>query len=129
MIKYREAFRPFAPAVLAESAHRYFEVSPGYKCIFMEKVVPVRPEFRALLPGTTHVDGSGRLQTVSSDESSRFTGIIKEIEKLTGFPIVLNTSFNINGEPIVLSPDDALNTFFNSGLKHLVLDSVLVTKN
>jgi carbamoyltransferase len=129
MIKYREPFRPFAPAVLAESAHKYFEVNPDYKCLFMEKVVPVRSQFRSLLPGTTHVDGSSRLQTVSKKDNDRFYRIIEETAKLTSYPIVLNTSFNINGEPIVLSPDDALNTFFNSGLRHLVLGSILVTKN
>ena len=89
---------------------------------------PVKPKHRASLPGITHVDGSGRLQTVEVEENRRLYQIIKEVEALTGVPVVLNTSFNINGEPIVMSPDDALSTFFNSGLLYLVMGDVLVEK-
>ena len=129
MIKYRESYRPFAPAVLAEKAHKYFEVKPEYSSRFMENVVPVKAKHRASLPGITHVNGSGRLQTVEAEENGRFYRIIKEVEALTGVAVVLNTSFNINGEPIVLSPDDALTTFFNSGLLYLVMGDVLVEKS
>ena len=94
----------------------------------MEKVVPVRSEFRKYLPGVTHVDGSGRLQTVDENENRRFFCILQMLEKRIGFPIALNTSFNINGEPIVCTPDDALNTFFNSGLRYLVIGDILVEK-
>jgi carbamoyltransferase len=128
MIKYRESYRPFAPAALFEKAHEYFEIPVGYECHFMEKVVMIRPEYRGQLPAVTHVDGSGRLQTVAKEQNQRFFEIIEEFEKISGLPIVLNTSFNINGEPITLSPDDALNTFFNSGLRYLVMENFLVSK-
>jgi len=128
MIKYREAYRPFAPAAKMEHAPRYFEVEEGFECHFMEKVVPVRREYREQLPAITHVDGSGRLQTVKEEHNPRFYSILSEMEVLTGMPIVLNTSFNINGEPIVLSPDDALSTFYNSGLQYLIMGEYLVKK-
>lgn len=127
-IKYRESYRPFAPSVLFEKAHRYFEVAPGFECPYMEKVVPVRKRFRSALPAITHVDGSGRIHTVRKEHNPRYYRIISEFGKLTGFPVVLNTSFNINGEPIVASPDDALNTFFNSGIECLALGDFLLTK-
>jgi len=128
IIKYRESYRPFAPAVLFEEASKYFEVEDSYECHFMEKVVPVRYRYRDQLPAITHVNGSGRLQTVKKEHNERFYNIILEVGKISDFPIVLNTSFNINGEPIVQSPDDALNTFYNSGLTHLVLGKYLIQK-
>ena len=127
-IKYREAYRPFAPATLYEVADHYFDIPAGMEIPYMEKVVPVREKFRSLLPAITHVDGSGRLQTVREEHSPYFYKIISEFGELTGIPVVLNTSFNINGEPIVLAPDDALNTFFNSGLEYLALGNYMVTK-
>ena len=128
MIKYRESYRPFAPATLFDQSHQIFEVKKGYLCNYMEKVVRVRQEFRERIPAVTHFDGSGRLQTVQKSENPYFYSIIQEFEKLTGIPVVLNTSFNVNGEPIVLSPDDALNTFFNSGLEYLVMEDWLISK-
>jgi len=127
IIKYRESYRPFAPAVLFEKAYLIFEIPENYECNYMEKVVPVKKEFYNKLPAITHVDGSGRIQTVKK-EQKMFYDIISEFEKISGFPVVLNTSFNINGEPIVLSPDDALNTFFNSGLENLAINSFLIKK-
>ena len=94
----------------------------------MEKVVSVREKYRNELPAITHIDGSARLHTVKKQHNENFHGIISEVEKLTGYPIVLNTSFNVNGEPIVLSPDDALNTFYNSGLEFLVMNRFIVEK-
>ncbi|MDZ7771607.1 MAG: carbamoyltransferase C-terminal domain-containing protein [Balneolaceae bacterium] len=120
-IKYREAYRPFAPAVPAARVHEYFEVEPGYRCPYMEKVVMVREEHRPNLGAITHVDGSARAQTVDPEENGPFHDIIEAFGEETGIPVVLNTSFNVAGEPIVHSPDDALSTFFNSGLTHLVL--------
>lgn len=128
IIKYREMYRPFAPAVLAEKAHIYFEIPKNYSSDYMEKVVPIKEKYYKKLPAVTHVDGSGRLQTVRKENNNTFYSIIKEFEKLTDFPVVLNTSFNLNGEPIVLSPDDALNTFFNSGLTHLIMGKFHVQK-
>ena len=128
IIKYRESYRPFAPSVLFEKAHIYFDVPNEYECNFMEKVVQVREKYRKELPAITHIDGSGRLHTVKKQHNENFYNIISEVEKLTGYPIILNTSFNINGEPIVLSPDDALNTFYNSGLEFLVMNKFIVEK-
>jgi len=128
IIKYREGYRPFAPAVLYDKAHLVFEIAEKYECNYMEKVVPIRNEYRDKIPAVTHVDGSGRLQTVKQEHNEMFYKIIKEFEKITDIPLILNTSFNINGEPIVLSPDDALNTFFNSGLEHLFLGNFYVKK-
>ncbi|MEX0501976.1 carbamoyltransferase [Alphaproteobacteria bacterium LSUCC0719] len=128
MIKYRESYRPFAPATLFDCSHQIFEVNKDYLCNYMEKVVRVRREFWDQIPAVTHFDGSGRLQTVQKSENPYFYRIIKEFEKLTDIPVVLNTSFNVNGEPIVLSPDDALNTFFNSGLEYLVMEDWLIRK-
>ena len=94
----------------------------------MEKVVPVKEEYRDQLPAITHVDGSARVQTVCKDHSPMFYEIIAKFESLTGYPVLVNTSFNTSGEPVVLSPDDGLNTFYNSGLKYLVMGSYLVRK-
>ena len=129
MIKYRESYRPFAPATLYEKAHEICEVDKGYLCNYMEKVVQIKKNFQPKIPAVTHFDGSGRLQTVNKKDNPFFYKVIQEFEKLTGIPVVLNTSFNINGEPIVLNPDDAINTFFNSGLEHLVMEDWLVEKN
>ena len=94
----------------------------------MEKVAWVKPGWEKKIPGVIHFDGSARVQTVKKIDNPYFYKIIEEFENLTDVPLVLNTSFNINGEPIVLTPDDALNTFFNSGLEILLLNNVLVQK-
>jgi len=129
MIKYREGYRPFAPATISEESHNIFEVNSGFECHYMEKVVKIREKFRELLPAVTHYDGSGRIQTVREEDNPYFYQVIKEFQKITGLPVVLNTSFNINAEPVVLSPDDAISTFYNSGLEFLVLENILVSKN
>ena len=128
IIKYREKYRPFAPAVLIEEASKFFEVSKGFECNYMEKVVQIKKEFQEKLPAVTHVDGSGRIQTVSKNHNPFFYDLISEFSKITNFPILLNTSFNVNNEPIVCSIDDALNTFFNSGLKRLLINNFLISK-
>jgi carbamoyltransferase len=127
-IKYRESYRPFAPAVLAERVADIFEVVPSFSCDYMEKVVYIREEWQKRLPGVTHADGSGRVQTVDRATSPHFYDLIVEFEKITGVPVLLNTSFNVNGEPIVLTPDDAISTFFNSGIPFLVVNGLLVEK-
>lgn len=127
-IKFREAFRPFAPAILLEKVHEWFECAPGTKVPFMERVLQFRPERRDAVPAVVHVDGSGRLQTVDRDSSPRYHALIEAFEKLTGVPIVLNTSFNLNGEPIVCSPEDALRTFYTCALDVLYLGNVRITK-
>ena len=127
-IKFREAFRPFAPAILADKVHEWFECAPGTRVPFMERVFPFRPEKRELVPAVVHVDGSGRLQTVDRDTTPRYAALIEAFDKLTGVPIVLNTSFNLNGEPIVCSPEDAVRSFFTCALEVLYLGNVRVTK-
>ncbi len=128
-VKYREPFRPFARAVLEEEAQAYFELDEGVTVPFMEKVYPIRPDKREVIPAVTHVDGSGRLQTVDRETNPRFYRLIEEFRAITGVPVVLNTSFNLNGEPIVCSPTDAIRTFFSCGLDVLVLGDYVVWKN
>ncbi|NLT36528.1 MAG: carbamoyltransferase [Gaiellales bacterium] len=125
-VKHREAFRPFAPSCPVEDAPRFFEQNVADP--FMLKVCYVRPEMRDVLPAITHVDGTARLQTVHADINSRYHKLHKEFEKLSGVPVLLNTSFNVMGEPIVESPIDAIRCFFATGLDFLVLDDYLVAK-
>lgn len=128
-VKYREGFRPFAPAVLDAFKDEYFELPEGVSVPFMEKVFPVRPEKRDAIPAVVHVDGSGRLQTVDRETNPRFHTLIERFHALTGVPVVLNTSFNLNGEPVVCTPTDAIRTFYSCGLDALVLGNWLVRKN
>lgn len=127
-VKYRESFRPFAPSILEEQITEYFECDQDSRVPFMEKVFMIRSEKRKLIPAVTHIDGSGRLQTVNRDVNPRYYKLISEFEKLSGIPIVLNTSFNLKGEAIVCTPTDALRTFFSCGLDILVLGNYIVTK-
>lgn len=130
-IKFREPFRPFAPSVLADRAPDYFECSEPsghYINSFMLNVVPVRTEKQKDVPAITHVDGTGRLQTVGEESNPRYFHLIKTFGDATGVPIVLNTSFNLRGEPIVNTPQQAFNTFSRSGMDALVLGEYLVEK-
>jgi carbamoyltransferase len=130
-IKFREPYRPFAPSVLAEATERYFDLShasQNWPARFMLLVVPVRPEHHATLPAITHVDGSGRLQTVFRDTNPLYYSLIERFGQATGVPVVLNTSFNLKGEPIVTSPANAYSTFSKSDMDLLVLGNVLVRK-
>lgn len=125
-VKYREPFRPFAPSILSEHVDEYFMgASPTP---YMEKVYPVVEGMRSKIPAVVHVDGSGRLQTVTRKQNPLYHELIQEFKKITGIPIVLNTSFNLKGEPVVCSPTDALRTFFSSGLDALVLGPYVVEK-
>lgn len=125
-VKYREPFRPFAPSVLAEHVDNYFE-NPQ-PAPYMERVLSIYPEMRKKIPAVTHIDGTGRLQTVYKDFNPRYHELIEEFFNLTGIPIILNTSFNLKGEPIVCTPEDAIRTFYSSGLDILVLGDFLVRK-
>ena len=130
-IKFREPYRPFAPSVLAECAEKYFDLSrpqSHYPARYMLYVVPVRENHRSTLPAITHVDGTGRLQTVFRDQSPRYYRLIERFGQATGVPIVLNTSFNLKGEPIVNTPANAFNTFSKSEMDNLVLENFLVEK-
>lgn len=127
-VKYRETFRPFAPSILEEQVSEYFECRKDASVPFMEKVFMIKKEKRNLIPAVTHLDGSGRLQTVKQEVNPRYYKLISEFKTLTGIPIVLNTSFNLKGEAIVCSPTDALRTFFSCGLDSLVLGNYVVAK-
>jgi carbamoyltransferase len=127
-IKYREYFRPFAPAVPLEDVHRYFEVPPGTSMPFMLKVPRVRPEMRHLIPAVTHEDGTGRVQTVTCRSNPLYYALLKAVERRTSVPIVVNTSFNIRGEPIVCSPHDAITCFLQTGIDALVLGNYVLTE-
>jgi carbamoyltransferase len=128
-IKFREAFRPFAPSVLEERASEFFEIDEAerhFPARFMLYVAPVRPEKRSVLPAITHEDGSGRLQTVFKDSNPAYHGVIRRFGELTGVPVIMNTSFNLKGEPIVESPAHAFNTFSLSGMDLLFLNNYVV---
>jgi carbamoyltransferase len=126
-VKHREAFRPFAPSVSAEDVSRFFDFSG--ESPFMLMVCDVLSEKQNLLPAITHVDGTARLQTVSRDSSERYHRLIKEFEKLSGVPVVLNTSFNIMDQPIIESPINAIRCFFSTGLDVLVIGDFIVEKS
>jgi len=124
-IKFREKFRPFAPSILEEALDAYFVGAVPDP--FMIQVYPVRPDKRPVIPAVTHVDGSGRLQTVSRDTNPRYWRLIRAFEKLTGVPVLLNTSFNEN-EPIVHRPEEALDCFLRTRMDLLVLGQLVVEK-
>jgi len=126
-VKFREPFRPFAPSVLKERAHEYFEMPAGMDAPFMLLVPRVRPDKRAEVPAITHQDGTGRVQTVTETENGRFYRLIRTFGDLTGTPLVLNTSFNVRGEPIVCTPQDAIRTFLNTGIDVLVIGNCVVS--
>jgi carbamoyltransferase len=128
MVKKREAFRPFAPACTVEEAHRWFEVAPGAEFPYMISIVQVRPEVRNLLPAITHVNGSARLQTVSTKDNPDFHALLEAVGKTTGRQMVLNTSFNVKGQPIVNTPEEAIETFLGTGIEHLFLENFHVAR-
>jgi carbamoyltransferase len=130
-IKFREPYRPFAPSVLAEQAEKYFDLPNAAKHLparYMLYVVPVRENQQANLPAITHVDGTGRLQTVFSEQSPRYYRLIERFGQATGVPVLLNTSFNLRGEPIVNTPANAFNTFSKSEMDCLVMENFLIEK-
>jgi carbamoyltransferase len=125
-VKFREEFRPFAPSILHEHGAEWFEdyrESP-----YMERTLVFRPEVRARVPAVVHRDGTGRLQTVKREWNPRFHDLIRAFYELTGIPILLNTSFNVMGKPIIHSVEDAVVVFLTSGLDALVIDDRLYLK-
>jgi carbamoyltransferase len=147
-IKFRESFRPFAPAVLHDKASEFFELEPQRESPYMLLVAQVRPskyegnhrgikgqaaldrlnERRSCIPAVTHVDDSARLQTVDRDRHDRFYDLLKSFETKTGCPLVINTSFNVRGEPIVCSPEDAYRCFMATNMDVLVIEDVVLLK-
>jgi carbamoyltransferase len=130
-IKFREPYRPFAPSVLAECAEKYFDLPKAachYPARYMLYVVPVRQNQRDMLPAITHIDGTGRLQTVFRDQNPRYYRLIERFGQATGVPVLLNTSFNLRGEPIVNTPANAYSTFSNSEMDALIMGNFLVEK-
>ena len=125
-VKFREWWRPFAPSMLKEAAPEYLE--SAFDSPYMILTSPVRQEKRAVIPSVTHVDGSARPQTVEKEIEPLYWNLINEFGKRTGVPVVMNTSFNLRGEPIVNTPTDAVRTFFSSGMDALVIGSYLVEK-
>ena len=130
-IKFREPFRPFAPSVLVEHAEEYFdlpEAAKHYPARFMLYVCPVRPDQRPVVRAKTHVDGTARPQLVRREIEPLYWRLIELFRQATGVPLVLNTSFNLKGEPIVNTPAEALRTFHKSGLDMLIMEDYLVRK-
>ena len=152
-IKFRESFRPFAPAVLRERAHEWFDISPNHESPYMLLVAPVlehrrvlidvdarhimesdrdlrrRVNVRSEIPAVTHVDYSARIQTVDVRRNPRFYRLLQAFNRLTGCPMLVNTSFNVRGEPIVCTPDDAYRCFLATDMDALVLEDVLIVKD
>lgn len=126
-IKFRESFRPFAPTVLEERVSDYFDLDR--ESPYMLLVADTKPEKRSEIPAVTHVDGSARIQTIRRDQNPRYYELLKAFEKRTGCPVIINTSFNVRGEPIVESPKDALNCFLHTHMDYLVLGNCLLSKS
>jgi carbamoyltransferase len=125
-VKFREAYRPFAPSAIVEAKDEFFDLK--VEAPFMLKVCNVLEDKQSVIPAVTHVDGSARLQTVRRETHPRYYNLIKKLGDKTGVPVVLNTSFNIQGEPVVESPKDALRCFYSTGLDALVIGNYLLVK-
>jgi carbamoyltransferase len=128
MVKMREAFRPFAPAVSLEQVQDWFEVPRGIELPYMIMTADVRPQHRAALPAITHVNGSARVQTINKKDNAEFHALVQAVGKVTGREMVLNTSFNVKGQPIVNTPREAIDTFLSTGIEFLFLENTLVRR-
>ena len=127
-VKFREAFRPFAPALAAEAVAEWFEAPASTRAPYMEMVFPIRASRRNDIAAVVHADGTGRLQTVERRTQPLFRAVIDSFAERTGIPVVLNTSFNLSGEPIVESPSDAVRVFMTSGMDALVIGRQVLAK-
>jgi carbamoyltransferase len=125
-VKFRESFRPFAPSVTHEDAPEYFDIS--IDAPYMLLIPDVHPDKKDLLPAITHVDGTARLQTVKKETNPRYHRLLSAFKKIAGVPVLLNTSFNVRGEPIVMSPEDAYSCYMRTGIDALVMGSYLLTE-
>ena len=127
-VKLREEFRPFAPAALVEYADAYFDMRGVGRCDFMEFIVPATTLGADNAKAVVHIDGSARLQTVDRADNEPFWNVIEAFRQRTGVPIVLNTSFNVRGEPIVCTPEDAIRCFLSTDIDVLVVEGYMVAK-
>lgn len=125
-VKKREPFRPYAPMVLEERAQEFFELSGTSP--FMLLAPMVRPDKRGIIPGVVHVDGTARVQTVSQSTNLKMWRLIKAFEAITGVPVIINTSFNLRGEPVVCSPENAIDDFQKSAMDYLVLGNCVLAR-
>lgn len=128
MVKMREAFRPFAPAVTIEQVHRWFDVPPMTELAYMIITADVREEHRTQLPAVTHVNGSARVQTVNKTDNASFHTLLSAVGRATGREMVLNTSFNVKGQPIVNTPAEAMETFLGTGIEFLFLENTQISR-
>ena len=128
MVKMREAFRPFAPAVALGEVHRWFDVPAGTELPYMIVNVDVREQYRSALPAITHVNGTARVQTVDPRDNCEFHALLCAVGKLSGRAMVVNTSFNVKGQPIVNTPREAIETYLNTGIDALFMEDVLVNR-
>lgn len=129
-VKHREKFRPFAPVVCVDDASEYFDCDKPIPLPtdFMLMVYPIKKKYHKKIPAVTHVDGSGRLQTIRREQNHLYYNLIKEFGKLSGIPILINTSFNIRGEPIVCTPYDAYKCMMGTGIDYLIIDRFLIKR-
>jgi len=125
-IKFRESFRPFAPITPLEEVHSYFEVDG--ESPYMLKITPVKENKKSVIPAVTHIDGSARVQTVTRCQNKKIYDLLYAIKKHNGIPVLLNTSFNIRGDTIVRTPNDALKCFMNTGMDSLAIGPYLISK-
>jgi carbamoyltransferase len=129
-VKHREAFRPFAPIVLAEHLEDWFETDGHYPAMdFMLAVCPIRQAVADRVPGVVHVDGTGRLQTVVREDNPRMHELLSAFHRRTGVPMLINTSLNVMGEPLVETPADALRSLLTTGIDYCFLENILVAKD
>ena len=126
-MKFRENFRPFAPAVLEEKKNTYFNLNQSSPHMLI--ACGIKKKFKNLLSAVYHIDFSARVQTVSKQTNFKFYKLLKEFEKISSIPVLLNTSFNIKGQPIVNSPQDAIDCFLKYNIDYLVIDNFIVKKN
>jgi len=127
-VKFREGFRPFAPAVLEEFSTEIFDLPKDEKVFYMERAVKVKKIWAKKIPAVTHIDGTARVQTVTKKSNKELYDLIRAFYKKTKVPVLINTSFNLNGEPIVMSPEHAIRTFYSCGLDTLVIGDYVINK-
>jgi carbamoyltransferase len=125
-VKFREEFRPFAPSILDQYGPEYFEDYQSSP--YMERTLRFRPEVREKIPAVAHVDGTGRLQSVTRESNERFYDLIVAFYSLTGLPLLLNTSFNIMGKPIIHCIEDAIGMFMTTALDAMIVEDFLIEK-